>query len=144
MERNLTVNQVSQELGIPPWKIHTLARDGAIKFDRLSPRKTLFSLDEVKKALTARPSQLGGKSAAAKATAHDENDPHFDVLEVDDEEKLAEIEHEALEASREAIETVYLTYIQKCRGKKRRGLARKLLLKLSEIQSGFDAQDASK
>ena len=144
MERNLTVNQVSEKLGVPAWKIGKFARDGKIKFDRTSPRKTLFSLDEVKSALEKRGSQLGGKSSAPKATAHDENDPHFDVLEVDEEEKLAEAEQEALEASRDAIETVYLNHIQKYRRKKHRGLCRKLMAKLIEVQSELDELNEAK
>jgi len=139
MERTLTVNQVSEKLGIPAWKIGKAARAGKIKFDRESPRKTLFSLDEVRTALAKRASPTaGGKSTASKATAHDEEDPHFDVLEVDEEEKLAEAEQEALEASRDAIETVYLNHIQKYRRKKHRGLCRKLMAKLIEVQAELD------
>lgn len=139
MERNLTINQVSEKLGVPPWNIGKYARDGKIKFDRPTPRKTLYSLDEVRAALDKRGSPtLGGKSTAAKATAHDEDDPHFDLLEVDEEEKLAEAEQEALEASRDAIESVYLTHIQKYRRKKHRGLCRKLMAKLLEVQAELD------
>jgi hypothetical protein len=138
MERNLTVNQVSKEVGVPPWKIGKMARDGKIKFDRPTPRRTLYSLDEVKKAIAGRASQLGGEEHRGKGTAHDESDPHFDLLEVDEEEKLAEAEQEALEASRDAIETIYLNHIQKYRRKKHRGLCRKLMAKLIEVQAELD------
>lgn len=80
--------------------------------------------------------------SAPKATAHDEDDPNFDELELEEEEIVARAEHEAQEALMDAVTSVYLDEIHKARKKRRGSLVRKLLAKLTEVQTQFAEAEA--